>query len=122
MIFGFPISKAFNKNVAFKNVNELSNGQIKIYSFGELAPEILWEYGTQLPRLDYNGKIITPPEKEFGVLTSHNGNDNFKRIFDENFFITYKETFDLNYTAPPNVRDHKKRLTSNYYILKTKNE
>src|SRR5690606_24428103 len=60
MVFGFPISKAFNKNETFKNVNELSNSTIKIYSFGELAPEMVWELGQKAPRLDAQSKIMIP--------------------------------------------------------------
>ncbi|ETN96042.1 ArnT family glycosyltransferase [Zhouia amylolytica] len=124
MTFGFPISKVFNTNTSFKNVDTLaasSNYQnLNIYSFGELAPEMVWLYGREVPRLDVNGMINTPTKNNFGVLVTLKKEDLFKDHFSEFFDVKLIDTYDVNYTASPDQKKHKSRLVANYYILTAK--
>ncbi|UOB18021.1 ArnT family glycosyltransferase [Abyssalbus ytuae] len=118
MLFGFPLSKAFNTNTAFKSTRDLNRETLKIYSFGENAPEIIWEFGKKAPRIDVHDKITFPDEKVFGLLVPTSNNENFRRIFDKNFLVIKEEAIDLNYTVSPGKKNHKNRLTSSYYIIK----
>ncbi|UNY97584.1 phospholipid carrier-dependent glycosyltransferase [Zhouia spongiae] len=126
MTFGFPLSKTFNSNTAFKNVDTLAASSdyqnFNIYSFGELAPEMVWLFGKEVPRLDIHGHIKTPSDKDFGVLVTLGQEEAFKNFYSSSFHIKHITKYDVNYTASPDKKSHKKRLVAKYYILSSKKE
>ncbi|MBC9796598.1 ArnT family glycosyltransferase [Sinomicrobium weinanense] len=125
ILFGFPLENTFsNDNTAFNNIDRLAaqaaRENINIYSFGEQAPEMIWEYKKIAPRLDAKSPVRVPEENSFGVLVTLSEETEFKRIFATDFNIRLKETFDINYTAGKEERNYRERLVSRYYILNKK--
>jgi len=117
---GLPISKSFQLNTAYKNVeglkesNEVSDKNI--YHYGEIAPEILYHYGTILPDVS-----TVKDESQYYVLVNKNLEEKF--LSEYNQPIQSITTFDLNVTAKPIERGHKDRLTAVlYHINKKQNE
>lgn len=125
MLFGLPMENTFsNDNSDFNNINKLAGKAgkegIKVYAFGEQAPEMIWEYGTITPRLDADSPAKVPAENSFGVLVTQDKEKEFNRIFAPDFDIHLEDTFDINYTAGKKERSYKQRLVSRYYILNKK--
>ncbi|RAV29786.1 ArnT family glycosyltransferase [Sinomicrobium soli] len=122
ILFGFPLENTFsNDNPDFNNIDHLAQEAaqegIPVYSYGEIAPETVWEYGRPAPRIDAPHSGFTPAEKKFGVLVPPAAEDEFKRIFAPEYNLRLRDTYDINYTAGKNERDYKLRLLTRYYIL-----
>ncbi|RNL85603.1 phospholipid carrier-dependent glycosyltransferase [Sinomicrobium pectinilyticum] len=125
ILFGFPLENTFsNDNTGFHNINHLAEKAqkegISVYSFGEIAPEAIWEYGTIAPRIDARSRIKIPAENSFGVLVPPVSETEFKRIFATDFNLRLQDVFDINYTAGKKEKDYKQRLVSQYYIVTKK--
>ncbi|NER12216.1 phospholipid carrier-dependent glycosyltransferase [Leptobacterium flavescens] len=118
----FPLAKAFQKNEAFNNISSLKASaekeEMNVYSFGEIAPEMIWHYGASIPLIKEDDTVDLPEENSFAVLVTPVEENEFKRIFDASFNIELKEVFDINYGANPEKRGHKKRLVSKLYLVK----
>jgi 4-amino-4-deoxy-L-arabinose transferase-like glycosyltransferase len=122
--FGLPIAKSLKTNTAYLNINSLMAEKplgLPVYSFGELAPEMLWHYGDIIQDVE-NDKVseIIEDLELFGVLVNSKEKERFERIFDEEFNMSLKHTYDLNYGASPGNKRHKSRLVSYYYLLEHK--
>ncbi|WP_461532397.1 ArnT family glycosyltransferase [Sinomicrobium sp.] len=125
VVFGFPLENTFsNNNPDFNNINllaqEAAEEGIPVYSYGEIAPESVWEFGQAAPRIDAPHSPFTPSEKKFGVLVPPAAEDEFKRIFAAEYDLRLRATYDLNYTAGKTEKSYKLRLLSQYYILTEK--
>lgn len=122
---GFPLENTFsNDNKDFHNIDQLADKAaqhgIKVYSFGEIAPETVWEYGKAAPRLDAFHTLKYPEETSFGVLVAPADETEFNRIFASGFDLRLEDVFDINYTAGKDEKDYKQRLVSRYYIVTKK--
>ncbi len=121
MVFGFPISKAFNTNPEFRNIDTLSEyverNDVKLYVFSQIAPEMVWHYGKPVPLMKKNNTINIPEYEEFGVLVAPNKEDLFKATFRHNYDITLEKVFNINYPEK-----QKNRLISKFYSVKKKDE
>ncbi|QLE00456.1 glycosyltransferase family 39 protein [Galbibacter sp. BG1] len=117
ILVGFPLAKTFNTNATFNNISKLST-KLPLYSIGEPSPEMIWHLGHSAPEIKHGKKLSIPEENEFGILVNPANEEEFKRIFETDFSIDFKETFDINYTASPGERAYKDRLTSKYYVVK----
>jgi 4-amino-4-deoxy-L-arabinose transferase-like glycosyltransferase len=116
-----PLAGAVDKNSAFKSISPLKVAMqqkgIKTYCFGEIAPEMIWDYGSSIPVLKGEEEIIIPEGEKFGVLVIPTDENEFKRIFDPEYNHTLKTIYDLNYSAEPGSKGHRNRLISNLYIV-----
>ncbi|WP_340077463.1 ArnT family glycosyltransferase [Leptobacterium sp. I13] len=121
-VFGIPISKAFHVNKDHKNINLLyqktTTNRLTVYNYGEIAPEMVWYYGRAIPVLKQDEQITVPSDTAFGVLVTLHEENEFKRIFGKNHTLILEETFDLNKTSSSEQKGYKKRLVSQYYIVK----
>ena len=117
LVFGFPLAKTFNTNQNFNNINTLKTN-LKLYSLGEPAPEMIWHLGYSAPEIKHGETITFPEESEFGILVNKDREDELKRIFETEYSIKLIKEYDINYTANPEERAYKNRLTSNYYLIK----
>jgi hypothetical protein len=90
---------------------------LKTYCFGEIAPEMIWDYGSAIPVLKGEEEITIPDGEKFGVLVIPTDENEFKRIFDPEYSYTLNTVYDLNYNADPGTKGHKNRLISNLYIV-----
>lgn len=117
-----PLVGGMEKNTAYNSISNLRSSVLvkgtPIYSFGEISPEMLWDYGSSIPNLKEGTTIKTPETETFLVLVVPDEENEFKHNFDHGYFYELKEKFDLNPNASPNSRKYKNRLTNNLYIVK----
>jgi 4-amino-4-deoxy-L-arabinose transferase-like glycosyltransferase len=122
IIFGFPLVKSFYNNDSFKNIHDLHSieqeKQIKSYSFGDLAPEYIWEYDGVIKDIYQHKQLQLPEDITFGLLVKKNQKEEFLRLFKNDFDITYTTQFDINYIVNKKKLHRRDRLTRDYYILK----
>lgn len=118
-LFGLPISKVLNKNDDFKAINTLysieKKQQIKIYSIGEITPELLWDYNGILKDIYKNEALIIPSEENFGILIM---NEDVKKIttqLSEKYHLKLTETYNLNVGSK-----NKQRLIRQLYLVSKK--
>ncbi|MBC8768975.1 glycosyltransferase family 39 protein [Arenibacter sp. BSSL-BM3] len=116
-----PLSGAMDKNSHYKSISHLNSTLLQegiaTYCFGEIAPEMIWDYGTTIPVLKGDEEITIPDGEKFAVLVIPVEENEFKRIFDPEYRLTLKTVYDLNYNADPGTKGHKNRLISNLYIV-----
>ncbi|WP_240938649.1 ArnT family glycosyltransferase [Arenibacter sp. 6A1] len=121
-VFALPIAGALQKNPAYHNISDLrstiATEDMEIYVYGEIAPELLWEYGSAIPLLNNEEQLTIPDTGQFYVLVSPVDESDFKRIFDTTFSYELKTVYDFNNNASPGAKGHKNRLVSNLYLVK----
>ncbi|TRZ42803.1 ArnT family glycosyltransferase [Robertkochia solimangrovi] len=120
MVLGFPIANAFNSNPGFHNIDDLDPEGLPLYSYGEQAPEMIWNLGYPAPEIEHNGVIEYPEDEAFGILVVPAKLNDFHRIFAKRYHIVPKDRYDINYTAAEGQKAWKDRLISEYFILKKK--
>lgn len=87
------------------------------YSYGEIAPEILWNFGRTAPTL--TAKHLQELNRSpFGVLVRPSLSTDFETHYKQAFTLKKITTFDHNISARPNQKKYKDRLAANVYILK----
>lgn len=120
-ILALPLVGALEKNSEYKSIANLKSSAAKdgldVYTFGEIAPELIWDYGSSIPTLKNKEDIDIPDGKMFYVLVIPVEENEFKRIFEPDYTFKIKKVYDLNHHATPGTKGHKNRLTSNLYIV-----
>lgn len=117
-----PLSKVL-KSDTYNSVSELQKEaekeNIKVYSFGAVSPEMIWDFGDKIPQIKINDSTYNfPKEQKFGILV--NGfSPADTQLLKEKYTIVQHNTYDLN-RAAPDTKKHKKRLVSYYYVLTRK--
>ncbi len=121
-ILALPLVGALDKNNEFKSISNLGSSSAKdgleVYSFGEIAPELIWDYGSYIPTLKNKEGVTIPDAKMFYVLVFPVEENEFKRIFEPEYTYKLKTVYDLNHHTTPGNKGHKNRLTSKLYIVK----
>ncbi|WP_026450695.1 ArnT family glycosyltransferase [Aequorivita capsosiphonis] len=120
--FGLPLSNAITNNPEYKPYSELNTfgkeGNINIYEFSDMTPELIWDYGEKMTILKVDDQITVPEENKFGVMVSENNHENFEKAFsdfDKEFIIRY----DMN-PKGTDSRTHKDRLYRDLFIVTKK--
>ena len=117
-----PLSEKLRSD-SYKSISELKTKaekeNIKIYSFGTVSPEMIWDFGDKIPQIKTNDSTYNfPKENRFGILVnSFSPADT--QILKNNYTIVQYDTYDLN-RSDSNTKRHKKRLVSHYYVLTKK--
>lgn len=118
LVFGFPLSHALLNNPRFHNIAELrkkaEQQQLPVYEYNNESPELIWEYGKPIPRLE-EGEL--PKEKQFGLLARRKDSIFVNNL--EEYEVLEKDRYDLNYVHPEKS-GYKDRLIRNFYLLKKK--
>ncbi|XHP74719.1 Undecaprenyl phosphate-alpha-4-amino-4-deoxy-L-arabinose arabinosyl transferase [Arenibacter antarcticus] len=121
-LFAMPLAGAMEKNTEYNSIANLRAFMLEqgttTYSFGEIAPEMIWDYGSSLPDLKGENTINIPKHESFAVLVAQVEEVEFKRIFGREHTYTVISTFDLNRNAVPGNKSHKNRMVNNLYIVK----
>ncbi len=116
---GLPISQSLNKNVAYKSINSLHSiedkSNLKTYSIGEIAPELLWDYNGTLKDIYKNGQLEIPNETSFGLLIMDEDVPIITSQLNNNYKLELKETYNLNEGSKM-----KERLIRQFYIISKK--
>ncbi len=118
LITGLPIYQSI-PNTTYKPVsNEITN-QVKTYTIGSIAPEIIWQFDDKLlPLKSKKNSFIYPNEEIFGVLTNAKELKKEKQL-NSRYKIKIVSTFNLN-LVQPNSKKYKDRLVYNFYLLEKK--
>jgi len=121
-VFVLPLSKVI-KSDTYKSISELNakskKENLKIYSFGHVSPEMIWDFGDKVPQIKINDSTYNfPKENRFGILVNSFSPADTK-LLKENYTIVQHATYDLNRFAP-DTKSYKKRLLSYYYVLTKK--
>tara|TARA_R110000744_G_scaffold346882_1_gene452445 strand:+ start:104 stop:1747 length:1644 start_codon:yes stop_codon:yes gene_type:complete len=120
-LLAMPLSGAMEKNTEYKSISHLRQAMqaegLKTYCFGEIAPEMIWDYGSAIPVLKGEAEITIPDGEKFGVLVIPTDENEFKRIFEPEYSYSLNTVYDLNYNADPGTKGHKNRLISNLYLV-----
>ena len=117
-----PLSKALKSNT-YNSISELKRKaekeNIKVYSFGSVSPEMIWDFGDKLPQIKINDSTYNfPKEQKFGILVNvFSPSDT--QLLKEKYTIVQHNSFDLN-RSEPDSKGYKKRLVSYYYVLTRK--
>lgn len=118
VLFVLPLSKIFYDHpnrVLPKVIHTYEEKyQTKTYSFGEISPEIIWEFDEKLPQFDL---MRTPPDFENATfLVNEKVEEDFLHTFDKSYRVTFLKEIDVNYAAPER-KNHKSRLTAKLFLL-----
>ncbi|MCK5401251.1 MAG: glycosyltransferase family 39 protein [Flavobacteriaceae bacterium] len=121
-VFVLPLSKAL-KSDSYKSISQLKTKvekeNLKVYSFGFVSPEMIWNFGDKIPQIKINDSTYNfPKENKFGILVNGFSPADTK-LLKENYTIVQYDTYDLNRSAP-GTKNYKKRLLSHYYVLTKK--
>lgn len=112
-----PLFKILYNNPAYEKASsEVFPSNFPTYSYGEIAPEILWNFGRTAPTL--TAKHLQELNRSpFGVLVRPSLSTDFETHYKQAFTLKKITTFDHNISARPNQK-YKDRLAANVYILK----
>jgi len=121
-VFVLPLSKAL-KSDTYKSISllktEVEKEDMKVYSFGYVSPEMIWDFGDKIPQIKINDSTYNfPKEDKFGILV-RNFSPEDAQLLKVNYNIVQHDTYDLNRSAS-NSKKYKKRLLSHYYVLTKK--
>ncbi len=88
---------------------------VKTYSQTDIAPEIVWDFGKPIPKIQQKvNQINLPVEKQFGLLVDTKDTSSVKSLFPK-FKVVKVGRIDQNY------RDNdKSRLIKEYYLISSK--
>jgi len=119
LILTFSISNSptliLKTNKDYKDVHSLNTGELNIYSNYSISPEIIWNFGGKIIRLnDVEISKITKSNKKFGVFTKDPIPIKDTVINKLNYTIKLISKHDLNTT-------NKKNRLITYYHLFTPN-
>ncbi|MFC5195425.1 ArnT family glycosyltransferase [Bizionia hallyeonensis] len=118
LLFALPLKEALNSEDFHPITSDIS-GDLKLYQFNYIAPEMIWEYGQKIPPIkNEDGTMTLPKEPNFGLLTIGISPEDSNKL-QETYSIEKINTFNLN-TVSKESRQYKDRLLANYYILTKK--
>ena len=119
LVFGMPISKAFNKNSHYNSIFSLHQleeiNNIKTYSIKETTPEMLWNYNGKIPNIYKNDLLKIPNEVTFGLLIMAEDVESISKLLSENYNLNFIETYNLNVGSR-----EKERLIREFYLVSKK--
>ena len=119
LAFGLPISKIFNKNNTYKSIHSLhlieTKNDIKSYTIGEIAPELLWDYNGRLKNIYKNDELILPAKNSFGLLIMNNDIKAISYQLIQKYNLELLATYDLNVGSKK-----KERLIRQFYLISKK--
>lgn len=122
ILTAFPLGRLF-----YDNPDNISTQKITVaehtfqtttYSYGEISPEILWQYDLhKLPQVDRLKNV--PDFQKATFLVNENHEEAFLSNFDSDFTIKFLMTIDVNPFAS-NKKNHKGRLTAKLFLIEKK--
>lgn len=118
-----PLKESFRSN-HYKSISSLydeaSKTGLKVYSFNGVSPEIIWQFGDQIPTIESNeGTIDFPSENTFGLLIDNALSPKDETYLKSIYSTVEKATFDLNEVSVSSNK-YNDRLVAKYYILTKK--
>lgn len=122
VLVAFPLGRLFYDNpdnIATRKITVAEHTfQTTTYSYGEISPEILWQYDLhKLPQVNRLKNI--PDFQKATFLVNENHEEAFLSNFDSDFTIKFLMTIDVNPFAA-NKKNHKGRLTAKLFLIEKK--
>ncbi len=97
---------------------ENESQQIRAYCVDTVPPEIIWQYGAQIPYLVKDEILELPPEDQFGLF-AYPFNDEILEEFKKNYLVQEKQKYNLNLMSDTE-NGFRERLAMTYFILTKK--
>lgn len=121
VVFGMPLSNAFLENPQFNSIAKLQKkvkkDDLKVYEYNSGSPEMIWEYGEPIPKLD-SANFRLSNEKKFGILLMEKDTTFIKQL-EEGYEILSSERYDLNHVHREKS-GYKDRLVRAFFVLQKK--
>jgi 4-amino-4-deoxy-L-arabinose transferase-like glycosyltransferase len=119
LFFGMPLVEQLPKHnytpiSDLKAEIEISN--IQLMRLNEISPEIIWQYGDQIPETTIDKLSDIKKNDELAILVT-NLESSQQNFLNDNFEVIKLKTYDLNW-AEVDDKNHKKRLTAQLLKLK----
>ena len=119
LFFGMPLVEQLPKHnytpiSDLKSDIEISN--MELMSLNEISPEIIWQYGDQIPEITIDKLSEIKTNEELAILVT-NLESSQQEFLNNNFEVNQLKTYDLNW-AKVDAKNHKKRLTAQLLKLK----
>jgi hypothetical protein len=124
IVFGIPFTNLILKNPEYASAKAIRKDEknlgVKTYELNAFTPEIIWDYGTNMPILlnEKTKKLNLPVENKFGLLALQTDSAAFKKEF-SNYTLKETSCIDMNH-VPKGTKKHNDRLTRIYYIVTKK--
>ncbi|TYB76972.1 ArnT family glycosyltransferase [Bizionia myxarmorum] len=118
LLTALPLKEALNSKT-FHPIETGFTGDLKLYQFNYIAPEMIWEYGDKIPQIkNEDGSIRFPEESNFGLLAVGISAED-SAIIQNTYTVEKVNTFNLN-TVSEGSNQYKDRLIATYYKLTKK--
>lgn len=120
--FGYPLANSFLGNPDYNPpsllAKEAEKDNLKIYMYGSLSPEVIWDFGRKIPIVDDISNVPVAYQSNFTVLTSIDGQEKLKAAF-KGHTVTNKGILDLN-KVNNSKGGYKDRLRAEVYLVSKK--
>jgi 4-amino-4-deoxy-L-arabinose transferase-like glycosyltransferase len=118
--FGMPLSTITFQNTAYKSFTVLKQWEaqtkIPVYEFAYFTPEIIWEYGSNIPVIFNQNQTTTLPEEEtFAVLVGVDDESSLQEAF-KNYSIQKVSRYDIN-IHDPSHKNYNGRLWRDLFLV-----
>lgn len=119
LFFGMPLVEQLPKH-NYTPISDLKSdidiSNMELMSLNEISPEIIWQYGDQIPEITIDKLSEIKTNKELAILFT-NLESSQQEFLNNNFEVIQVKTYDLNW-AKVDAKNHKKRLTAQLLKLK----
>ena len=110
-----PIAKSSITNAEYRTFKELSNPtHLPVYAYDMSIPELVWEYGKQLPSIDREDLVSDSLESQFLVLECATCEHNLEEAF-KGYTLQLMDTINLNKVAT-GAKNYRYRKTSRVFL------
>jgi 4-amino-4-deoxy-L-arabinose transferase-like glycosyltransferase len=123
-IVAFPLCKLFYDNLENNDTHKIlvaeETFKTTTYSYGEISPEILWQFDQHiLPEI--NSIEDMSNFQKATLLLNEKVEETFLLNFKNDFNVKFLETIDVN-PFKRSHKNHKSRLTSKLFLIETKDK
>lgn len=119
LFFGMPLVEQLPKH-NYTPISDLKSDieiwKMELMSLNEISPEIIWQYGDQIPEITIDKLSEIKTNEELAILFT-NLESSQQEFLNNNFEVIQVKTYDLNW-AKVDAKNHKKRLTAQLLKLK----
>lgn len=89
---------------------------LQVFEFREIAPEMIWAYGSPMKVLQNQNTIEIPDLDIFAVVAYEDLEEEVRNTFSKDFHIEKRDYYDMN-PRGKNQGGHKGRLYRDLYVL-----
>lgn len=101
------------KQADYNPISKVNSTKIPVFSLDELAPEVIYNFGSKIPNITSDQGIEIPKEKVFFILSNTKNDQRLAELL-KLYTIEFIEVFDLN-ISKKHTRAYKSRLVNYLY-------